>query len=45
LVRLSKMSDEPDRVEIVESSLSQNTYLVIWAIASILSFAIFFFYF
>jgi hypothetical protein len=39
------MPDEPDRVEIVESSLSQNTYLVIWAIASILSFAIFFVYF
>jgi|TARA_B100001013_G_scaffold14073_1_gene8170 hypothetical protein len=39
------MPDEPDRVEIVESSLSQNTYLVIWGIASILSFAIFFVYF
>tara|TARA_B100001750_G_scaffold101501_1_gene80220 strand:- start:1355 stop:1474 length:120 start_codon:yes stop_codon:yes gene_type:complete len=39
------MPDEPDRVEIVESSLSQSTYMVIWAIASILSFAIFYVYY
>ncbi len=39
------MSDEHEHVEIVESPLSQNTYLVVWAIASIASFAIFFAYF
>tara|TARA_B100000929_G_scaffold30149_1_gene22036 strand:+ start:300 stop:476 length:177 start_codon:yes stop_codon:yes gene_type:complete len=45
LVRVSRMSDEHEHVEIVESPLSQNTYLVVWAIASIASFAIFIAYF
>jgi hypothetical protein len=39
------MLDEHEQVEIVESPLSQNTYLAVWAIASIASFAIFFIYF
>jgi len=39
------MPDEHENVEIVESPLSQSTYLAVWAIASIASFVIFYVYF
>ena len=37
--------DEEERNEIVESSLSQNTYVMVWVIASLASLAIFVIYF
>lgn len=37
--------DEEERNEIVESSLSQNTYVMVWVIASLASLAIYVIYF
>lgn len=39
------MSDEESTEGIVESPLSQNTYVMIWAIGSLASLAIFIVYF
>ena len=37
--------DDSDKNEIMESSLSQNTYVMIWVIASLASLAIYVKYF
>ncbi|SVA09731.1 uncharacterized protein METZ01_LOCUS62585 [marine metagenome] len=39
------MSDEGSSGDIVDSPLSQNTYVLIWTLASLVSFAIFVVYF
>jgi hypothetical protein len=39
------MSDEGSNGDIVDSPISQNTYVLIWTIASLVSFAIFVVYF
>jgi len=39
------MVDEGSSGDIVESTLSQNVYVLIWAIASLVSFVIFVVYF
>ena len=39
------MAEEESTGEIVESSVSQSGYVVVWTIASLVSFAIFFVYF
>ncbi|SUZ91419.1 uncharacterized protein METZ01_LOCUS44273 [marine metagenome] len=39
------MADEGSSGDIVESTLSQNVYVLIWTIASLVSFAIFVVYF
>jgi len=39
------MSEEGSSGDIVDSPLSQNTYVLIWTLASLVSFAIFVVYF
>jgi len=39
------MADDESTGEIVESSVSQSGYVVVWTVASLVSFAIFFIYF
>ena len=39
------MADEGSSGDIVESTLSQNVYVLIWTIAALVSFAIFVVYF
>jgi len=39
------MSDEGSSGDIIDSPLSQNTYVLIWTLASLVSFVIFVVYF